>query len=83
LLLFFSSINKIQLNKNKLFSSIFSELAQKTQVEREAKRVLHEAGVAKKKEIISQSIAIKSDRQVNSNQRKNNENIYSDFLETY
>ncbi|CAF1068581.1 unnamed protein product [Adineta steineri] len=39
------------------------ELAQKTQAEREAQRVLHEAGVAKKKEIISKSIAIKSERQ--------------------
>ena len=39
-------------------------MAQKTQVEREAKRVLHEAGVAKKNEIIAKSIAIKSERQV-------------------
>lgn len=42
-----------------------SELAQKTRAEREAKRALHAAGVAKKKEIISNSVAIKSDRQVN------------------
>jgi hypothetical protein len=40
-------------------------LAQKTQAEREAQRVLHEAGVAKKKEIIAKSIAIKSEQQVN------------------
>jgi hypothetical protein len=39
-------------------------LAQKTQVEREANRALHEAGVAKKKEIIARSIAIKSEREV-------------------
>ena len=44
----------------------FSELAQKNQAEREAKRALHEAGVAKKKEIIAHSIAIKSERQVDS-----------------
>ena len=41
-----------------------SELAQKNRAEREAKRVLHEAGVAKKKEIVAQSFAIKADRQV-------------------
>ncbi len=40
-------------------------MAQKTQAERDAKRVLHEAGVAKKKEIIAKSIAIKSEQQVN------------------
>jgi len=40
-------------------------LAQKNHAEREAKRGLHEAGVAKKKEIIAGSIAIKSERQVN------------------
>ncbi|CAF0901189.1 unnamed protein product [Adineta ricciae] len=39
------------------------ELAQRNQAEREAKRALHEAGVAKKKEIIAHSIAIKSERQ--------------------
>ncbi len=39
-------------------------MAQKTQTEREARRTLHEAGVAKKKEIIAKSIAIKSERQV-------------------
>ncbi len=48
-----------------IFFWLFSELAQKTQAERDAKRVLHEAGVAKKKEIIAKSIAIKSEQQVN------------------
>jgi hypothetical protein len=43
---------------------IFSELAQKTQAEREARRALHEAGVAKKKEIIANLVVIKSDRRV-------------------
>lgn len=43
---------------------LFSELAQKTRAEREAKRALHEAGVAKKKEIIANAVAIKSERQV-------------------
>jgi hypothetical protein len=51
-------------------------LAQKTNAEREAKRLLHEAGVTKKKEIIEKSVAIKSDRQVNSNTNKRYENIY-------
>ncbi len=40
-------------------------MAQKTQAEREARQALHEAGVAKKKEIIEKSALIKSDRQVN------------------
>ena len=44
----------------------FSELAQKGRAEREAKRALHEAGVAKKKEIITRSVVIKSERQVKS-----------------
>jgi hypothetical protein len=43
----------------------FSELAQKSLAERVAKRALHQAGVAKKKEIIAKSAVIKSDRQVN------------------
>lgn len=41
-----------------------SELAQKTRAEREAKRILHETGVAKKKEIITNAAAIKQERQV-------------------
>lgn len=41
-----------------------SELAQRGRAEREAKRALHEAGVAKKKEIVTRSIVIKSERQV-------------------
>jgi hypothetical protein len=41
-----------------------SELAQKTRAEREAKQALHEAGVAKKKEIIARSVVIKVDREV-------------------
>jgi hypothetical protein len=44
---------------------LFSELAQKTRAEREAKRALHAAGVAKKKEIIAKSVVMISDRQVN------------------
>jgi hypothetical protein len=63
-----------------LFFFLFSELAQKTNAEREAKRLLHEAGVAKKKEIIEKSVAIKSDRQVNSNMNKRYENIYFDLF---
>ncbi len=58
-------------------------MAQKTQAEREAKRQLHEAGVAKKKEIISKSIAIKSERQVNL--MRNIKNLYPNvylFLDT-
>ena len=47
------------------FFVFFSELAQKTQAERDAKRALHEAGVAKKKEIMAHSMAIQSERQVN------------------
>ena len=43
---------------------LLSELAQKNRAEREAKRVLHEAGVAKKKDIVAQSFAIKAERQV-------------------
>ncbi|CAF1214276.1 unnamed protein product [Rotaria sp. Silwood1] len=39
------------------------ELAQKVQAGREAKRALHEAGVAKKKQIIASTIANKSERQ--------------------
>ncbi len=50
-------------------------MAQKTQAEREAKRILHEAGVAKKKEIIARSVTIKSEHQVNSI-RKNIPNMY-------
>ncbi len=59
-----------QINKKKFdfvlinFLFLFSELAQKTQAERDAKRSLHAAGVAKKKEIIEKSIAIKDERQV-------------------
>jgi hypothetical protein len=56
------NIKKNIANRMDLFCS---ELAQKTRAEREAKRALHAAGVAKKKEIISNSVAIKSDRQVN------------------
>lgn len=41
-----------------------SELAQKTQAERDAKQTLHKAGVEKKQEIIAQSMAIRSERQV-------------------
>ncbi len=44
-----------------------SELAQKTRAEREAKQALHEAGVAKKKEIIARSVVIKVDREVKEN----------------
>ncbi|CAF3504338.1 unnamed protein product [Rotaria sp. Silwood1] len=39
------------------------ELAQKVQAGREAKRALHEAGVAKKKQIMASTIANKSERQ--------------------
>ncbi|CAF0992039.1 unnamed protein product [Adineta ricciae] len=39
------------------------ELAQKSRAEREARRALHEAGVAKKMEIIKQSVVIKADRE--------------------
>lgn len=39
-------------------------MAQKTQAERDAKRALHEAGVAKKKDIIAKSIAIAAERKV-------------------
>ncbi|CAF1287861.1 unnamed protein product [Adineta steineri] len=39
------------------------ELAQRTRAEREARRALHAAGVAKKLEIISKSVLIKSDRE--------------------
>ena len=63
-----------------MFFFLFSELAQKTNAEREAKRLLHEAGVAKKKEIIEKSVAIKSDRQVNLNTNKRYENIYFDLF---
>ena len=49
----------------KFYLFISSELAQKTLAEREAKRALHAAGVAKKKEIITNSIVLKTDRQVN------------------
>ena len=41
-----------------------SELAQKTQAERDARRALHAAGVAKKLEIIRESVGVKADRQV-------------------
>ena len=50
----------------RIFLFFRSELAQKTQAEREAKRLLHEAGVAKKNEIIAQSANIRSERQVRS-----------------
>lgn len=50
----------------KRYFCFLSELAQKTHAEREAKRVLHEAGVAKKKEIIAHSVNIQSERQVRS-----------------
>ena len=43
---------------------VFSELAQKTQAEREAKRALHEAGVNKKKEIMARSVVLQTERQV-------------------
>ncbi len=62
--MFVSNLNKKN-NHSESYGFIFSELAQKTRAEREAKRALHAAGVAKKKEIISNSVAIKSDRQVN------------------
>ena len=41
-----------------------SELAQKTRAEREAKRALHEAGVAKKKEIVSNAVTMQAERKV-------------------
>ena len=51
-----------------MFSFLFSELHQKTNAEREARRALHEAGVAKKKAIIAQSAAFRTEQQVNWNQ---------------
>lgn len=51
-------------------SKYFSELAQKTQAEREAKRALHEAGVNKKKEIMEKSVVLKAERQVTKKTRQ-------------